>query len=83
MVVCGAAAHDDKRRAVVPCVTLACLLGWCCWSTFACPHPLHKQQLTLLLPLLAQITFNYVDPTQHYHVPLLMSPFSYTTYRGS
>ncbi|TXT07108.1 hypothetical protein VHUM_03278 [Vanrija humicola] len=30
-----------------------------------------------------EITFNYVDPSQHYHVPLLMSPFSYTTYRGS
>ncbi|KAL1405539.1 hypothetical protein Q8F55_009177 [Vanrija albida] len=30
-----------------------------------------------------EITFNYVDPSQHYHVPLLMSPYSYTTYRGS
>ena len=24
-----------------------------------------------------------VDGTGHYHVPLLLSPFSYTTYRGS
>jgi 5-hydroxyisourate hydrolase len=23
------------------------------------------------------------DPAQHYHVPLLLSPFGYTTYRGS
>jgi len=23
------------------------------------------------------------DPDQHYHVPLLVSPFGYTTYRGS
>src|SRR5688500_11748038 len=23
------------------------------------------------------------DPTQHYHVPLLLSPFGYSTYRGS
>jgi 5-hydroxyisourate hydrolase len=23
------------------------------------------------------------DPQQHYHVPLLVSPFSYSTYRGS
>jgi 5-hydroxyisourate hydrolase len=22
------------------------------------------------------------DPTQHYHVPLLLSPFGYSTYRG-
>ncbi|KAL0247615.1 hydroxyisourate hydrolase [Cryptococcus tetragattii IND107] len=30
-----------------------------------------------------EITFNYADPSQHYHIPLLLSPFSYTTYRGS
>jgi 5-hydroxyisourate hydrolase len=23
------------------------------------------------------------DTTQHYHVPLLVSPWSYSTYRGS
>jgi 5-hydroxyisourate hydrolase len=23
------------------------------------------------------------DPTQHYHIPLLLSPFGYSTYRGS
>jgi 5-hydroxyisourate hydrolase len=23
------------------------------------------------------------DPAQHYHVPLLLSPFGYSTYRGS
>jgi 5-hydroxyisourate hydrolase len=23
------------------------------------------------------------DPAQHYHVPVLLSPFGYTTYRGS
>ena len=30
-----------------------------------------------------QITFTVVDPAQHYHVPLLLSPFGYSTYRGS
>ena len=29
------------------------------------------------------ITFLVTDPTAHYHVPLLLSPFGYTTYRGS
>ncbi|MCJ8159953.1 hydroxyisourate hydrolase [Acinetobacter zhairhuonensis] len=29
------------------------------------------------------IDFKVVDETQHYHVPLLISPFSYSTYRGS
>lgn len=30
-----------------------------------------------------QISFRVADSTQHYHVPLLLSPFGYSTYRGS
>ena len=29
------------------------------------------------------ITFRVDDPAQHYHIPLLVSPFGYSTYRGS
>jgi 5-hydroxyisourate hydrolase len=29
------------------------------------------------------LEFYVADPSQHYHVPLLLSPFGYTTYRGS
>jgi 5-hydroxyisourate hydrolase len=29
------------------------------------------------------IAFKVTDPSQHYHVPLLLSPFGYSTYRGS
>lgn len=29
------------------------------------------------------IEFRVRDPAQHYHVPLLLSPFGYSTYRGS
>jgi 5-hydroxyisourate hydrolase len=29
------------------------------------------------------VTFDVVDPTQHFHVPLLLSPWGYSTYRGS
>ena len=29
------------------------------------------------------IRFGISNPTQHYHVPLLVSPWSYSTYRGS
>jgi len=29
-----------------------------------------------------ELTF-YVKPGQHHHVPLLLGPYSYTTYRGS
>lgn len=31
----------------------------------------------------ASIVFTVEDPSQHFHVPLLVSPFGYTTYRGS
>lgn len=29
------------------------------------------------------LRFGVPDASEHYHVPLLMSPFSYSTYRGS
>ena len=29
------------------------------------------------------ITFRVDQPEEHYHVPLLLSPYGYTTYRGS
>lgn len=29
------------------------------------------------------ITFEVTDSAAHYHVPLLLSPFGYSTYRGS
>lgn len=31
----------------------------------------------------AQIVFTIDDSTAHYHVPLLLSPFGYSTYRGT
>ena len=30
-----------------------------------------------------QLDFGIANPDQHYHVPLLVSPWSYSTYRGS
>lgn len=32
---------------------------------------------------LVSLDFGVADTTQHYHVPLLVSPWSYSTYRGS
>ncbi|MFI8569666.1 hydroxyisourate hydrolase [Rhodococcus sp. NPDC078407] len=29
------------------------------------------------------VTFEITAPDQHYHIPLLLSPFAFTTYRGS
>jgi 5-hydroxyisourate hydrolase len=39
------------------------------------PEPAFLDQVSL--------DFGVADVTQHYHVPLLVSPWSYSTYRGS
>ena len=40
------------------------------------------QGLTPLYPYV-EIVFTVTDPTQHLHIPLLMTANGYTTYRGS
>lgn len=30
-----------------------------------------------------EVTFHVTEASDHYHVPLLLSPFGYSTYRGS
>ena len=32
---------------------------------------------------IVQVVFEVADVSQHHHVPLLLSPFGYSTYRGS
>jgi 5-hydroxyisourate hydrolase len=32
---------------------------------------------------LVELVFEVTDPAAHYHVPLLLSPFAFSTYRGS
>ncbi len=41
-----------------------------------------KQSLESFYPTVV-ISFSVKDTSQHYHVPLLLSPFGYSTYRGS
>ena len=33
--------------------------------------------------LQVEVVFQIQDPSEHYHIPLLLSPFGYSTYRGS
>lgn len=40
------------------------------------------RKLESLYPFI-EIVFDVKSPQDHYHVPLLLSPFGYTTYRGS
>ncbi len=41
-----------------------------------------KQQIEGFYPQVT-VAFTVRDAAQHYHVPLLLSPFGYSTYRGS
>jgi 5-hydroxyisourate hydrolase len=40
------------------------------------------QKMTPLYPYV-EIVFAVADPSQHYHIPLLLAANGYTTYRGS
>jgi 5-hydroxyisourate hydrolase len=40
------------------------------------------QDIAPLYPLI-EITFEVIDPTQHHHIPLLLTANGYTTYRGT
>ena len=42
-----------------------------------------KQQKVESFYSVIRIEFDILDADQHYHVPLLLSPFGYSTYRGS
>lgn len=50
--------------------------------TFATGAYFAAQNLASFYPEVS-VTFFIQDTTQHYHVPLLLSPFGYSTYRGS
>src|SRR5262245_22694114 len=50
--------------------------------TFATGVYFHRQGIATFYPTVA-IEFQIVSAAEHYHVPILVSPFGYTTYRGS
>ena len=50
--------------------------------TFATAEYFATQNLSSFYPEVA-IIFRVSDAAQHYHVPLLLNPFGYSTYRGS
>jgi 5-hydroxyisourate hydrolase len=43
----------------------------------------HRAQKIQGLYPVVEITFQVQDDDSHFHIPLLLSPHSYTTYRGS
>ena len=50
--------------------------------TFGTGEYFKAQKVAAFFPE-ATVVFEVSDPGQHHHVPLLLSPFGYSTYRGS
>lgn len=55
------------------------------WTFYAGDYFARRNAKTSGVPFLNEIPlrFGIDDPAEHYHVPLLVSPWSYSTYRGS
>jgi 5-hydroxyisourate hydrolase len=49
---------------------------------FAVSHYFDANNTSIFYPW-AEVVFNIEGDGQHYHIPLLLSPFGYSTYRGS
>mmetsp|Transcript_10869 Transcript_10869/g.20321 ORF Transcript_10869/g.20321 Transcript_10869/m.20321 type:complete len:306 (+) Transcript_10869:131-1048(+) len=71
---CGAALKGDDF-----------IVGTYEWTFFAGDYFARKNAITAGVPFLDEIPlrFGIDDPEEHYHVPLLLSPWGYSTYRGS
>lgn len=49
------------------------------------PEGVHRLVFEVDTPFYPEVvvTFRVTDPGEHHHVPLLLSPYAYSTYRGS
>ena len=79
-VLVSEATTDDDGR--VPSLTGdACEAGHY-QITFAVADYFSAQGVSSFYPVV-RIEFTVADGSQHYHVPLLLNPFGFSTYRGS
>ena len=61
-------------RTAASCCALSSMSRWKC-----CAWPRTSTRFLDVVP----IRFAVAEPEAHYHVPLLVTPWSYSTYRGS
>ena len=76
----GATDEDGRLRGLL--ASEAILQAGSYRLTFNTETYFAKQQIEGFYPQVT-VAFTVKDATQHYHVPLLLSPFGYSTYRGS
>jgi 5-hydroxyisourate hydrolase len=63
----------DERAALTPGIYRL---------TYGSGSYFHQRGISGFFPSIV-VTFEIEDPSVHYHIPLLLSPFGYSTYRGS
>ncbi|HEX8369748.1 MAG TPA: hydroxyisourate hydrolase [Pyrinomonadaceae bacterium] len=80
--IIGKGATDDDGRLRDLLDSEAVLQAGNYRLTFETGAYFAKQKIEGFYPQ-AAVTFTVRDAAQHYHVPLLLSPFGYSTYRGS
>lgn len=78
----GRAATDDDGRARQLLAAGSALLPGVYRLTFDLDRYFGELEIEGFYPE-ASIVFHVRDAAQHHHVPLLLSPFGYSTYRGS
>ena len=77
---------NSDGRADAPLLEGAALISGRYELRFFAGDYLRSLGLSLAEPLFLDvipIRFGIADASQHFHVPLLLSPFGYSTYRGS
>jgi 5-hydroxyisourate hydrolase len=80
--VLGSATTDDDGRARRLPSGDAAIDEGTYRLTFDVQTYFRAQSVAAFFPEVA-VVFTVRDPAQHHHVPLLLSPFGYSTYRGS
>ena len=80
LVGSAATDRDGRARSLLPAG--AALDEGTYRLTFEVHDYFRAQQVAAFFPEVS-VVFSVRDPGEHYHVPLLLSPFGYTTYRGT
>ncbi len=76
----GLTDADGRLRTLLP--PEATLVAGIYRLTFDTAAYFKTQGVESLYPVV-QVVFHVRPPAGHYHIPLLLSPFGYSTYRGS
>lgn len=74
---------NDDGRANAPLLEGSALLAGEYELHFFVRDYFHARGVTAPFLNIVPVRFTIFDAAQHYHVPLLVSPWSYSTYRGS